>query len=179
MSVKQITKFTHVEGVAIYPVIDGVADESPAAIDVSLTLPELTFETAEVPYMGSMTVVDQTRISNIEISITGEVANLKTQRLIQPGLNEWKCVWVESCVNPQGIIDVVGYTVNAKGYCSSIPEGSKEVGSQANADYKMHCLALRKSDSLNNVYYDVDRSQGRIIVNGNDLRAKVNDLLGG
>ena len=59
---KQIERFTHIEGVAVYNVTNGVQDETPSAVDVSLSIPEITFEATEVPMMGSVSVVDQTRV---------------------------------------------------------------------------------------------------------------------
>lgn len=176
---KQIPRYSHVEGVCIYAVKDGQKESNPSAIDVSLNVPELAFETSDIPYMGTMTITDQTRLSNIEISVACEAENPNAVKLFGAGLKEWACVWVESVIAPDGSMDVVGYTVNCKGFVSSVPDGSKEVGSQATCEYKMNCIAIKKTDSNNNVYYDIDRSQGLLVVNGTNLREKVNSLLDG
>lgn len=172
-----ITKYTHVEGVSIYAVTEGQSADAPSAIDVSVNLPELAFESVDIPMMGTATVYDQTRLGNMELSVTLEADNTEALKLIRKGLCEWKLCWVESAVAPSGLTSVVGFNVYVKGYVSAIPEGGKEVGSQATADYKMSLIATRKTDSTGRVYYDVDRAQGKLVVNGVDYRADVNALL--
>lgn len=177
MALQAITKYTHVEGVSIYAVTNGQSASAPSAVDVSVNLPELVFESVDIPMMGTATIYDQTRLGNLELSVTLEADNPQAQALVHKGLCEWKLCWVESKVEPSGLTSVVGFNVYVKGYVSSIPEGSKEVGAQATADYKMSLIADRKTDSTGRVYYDVDRSQGKLIVNGVDYRADVNALL--
>lgn len=176
---QQIQNFTHVASTTIFNVTNGVSDAAPSAIDIGVNLPEITFETADIPYMGTLSVVDQTRVGNLEITADLQVANPDAQRLIGPGLKEWKVVWVESIVLPNSLLSVRGFYVYAKGYVSAIPDGEKTPGSQATGSYKMNCVSYKKIDDSGFVYYDIDRSQSRLIVNGIDYRADVNRLLEG
>lgn len=177
MTLQAIPKYTHVEGVSIYRCNGGQAEAEPAAVDVAINVPEIQFETADIPMMGQMSIVDQTRIGNLELSVTLEADNPNAERLFGAGLVQWKLCYVQSIVLPNGLMAVVGVNIYATGYVTSIPEGTKEVGSQATADYKMNCTALRKVDSNGRVYYDIDRTQGKLIKDGVDLRANVNSLL--
>lgn len=179
MGLNQINRFTHVNGAAIYALDDnGQAESEPSAIDVAITLPALEFETSDVNMMGTLSIVDQTRLGNIQVTASLEADNPQTQKLIGPGLKKWKILWTENVLQPNGLSDVVGFQVNCGGYVTSIPEGSKELGSQAVADYAMNCVSITKTDSNNVVHYDIDRSQSKLRVNGIDYRARINELLG-
>ena len=168
MSLNQINRFTHINGAAIYALDDnGQAESEPSAIDVAITLPALEFETADVNMMGTLSIVDQTRLGNIQVTASLEADNPQTQKLIGPGLKKWKILWTENVLQPNG-----------GGYVTSIPEGAKELGSQAVADYAMNCVSISKTDSNNTVHYDIDRSQSKLRVNGIDYRARINELLG-
>lgn len=174
---KQINRFTHVEGVAVYNVVNGVQDESPAAVDISINVPEITFEATEVPMMGSVSVVDQTRVQALELEITIESDNPNAIKLFGPGVRTWRCAWVESILQPNGLTEVLGFYLDVSGYCTSYPEGSKELGSQATGSAKLSLLSMKKTDSNNKIYYDIDRTKGLLKISGVDYRENINKLL--
>ena len=173
----QINRFTHVEGVAVYNVVDGVKEKDPSAIDVSLNIPEIAFESTDVPMMGNVSVVDQTRVQPLELEITIEADNPQALKLFGKGVKTWSCSWVESILQPSGLVDVIGIYLDVSGYCTSFPEGSKELGAQATASAKMSLLSMKKYDSTNKVYYDIDRTKGLLKINGEDFREAINKLL--
>lgn len=174
----QIEKYSHVSGASIYACNDvGASLSTPSAIDVSITLPALEFESADVNFMGTLSVPDTTRLGNLQITASLEADNPKTRPLIGAGLKKWRISWTENIITPAGLQTVKGFTVHASGYVTSVPEGSKEVGSQALADFAMNCVAISKKDSDGHVYYDIDRAVGKLIVDGVDYRAQVNELL--
>lgn len=179
MGLNQINRYTHINGAAIYSLDEnGKSESDPSAIDVAITLPALEFETADVNMMGTLSIVDQTRLGNIQVTASLEADNPQTLKLVGPGLKKWKILWTENILQPNGLSDVVGFQVTCGGYVTAIPEGSKELGSQAVGDYAMNCVSIVKSDSNNNVYYDIDRSQSKLRVNGIDYRERINELLG-
>lgn len=178
MSLKQINKFTHISGASIYALDDaGHAESEPSAIDTSITLPAIEFETADVNLMGTITLVDHTRVGDISVTASLEADNPQTLKLVGAGLKRWKILWTETKLTPQGLTETVGFKVECAGYVASVPEGAKELGSQAVGDYTMHCMSIAKSDSTGTVYYSIDRAAGKLEVNGADFRKDVNNWL--
>lgn len=176
---KQIPRYTHVSGVSIYDCDEkGQSSEFPAAIDVSVNLPSIEFESSDISLMGGMSIPDTTRVSNLQITATLEADNPRTRTLVGPGLKTWCIRWTETILEDTGLQSVIGFTVYARGFVTAIPEGSKELGSQATADYAMNCIAINKKDSTNHVHYEIDRGQGVLIIDGVDYRKSINDLLG-
>lgn len=175
---KQIDRFTHISGASIYALDESKhAESEPSAVDTAITLPAIEFETADVSFMGTLTLVDHTRVGDLTISASLEADNEKTLKLVSPGLKGWKILWTESRLTPQGLTETIGFRVDAFGYVASVPEGAKELGSQALGDYIMHCMSITKSDSNGKVYYSVDRAAGKIEVGGVDYRKDVNNWL--
>lgn len=176
---KQIERYTHISGVSIYACDEkGQSYSEPAAIDVSITLPSIEFESTDVQLMGSLSVPDTTRLGNLQISATLEADNPKTRTLVGAGLKKWRISWTENILEPTGLQSVRGFTVFATGYVGAIPEGAKEIGGQATADYTMNCISIYKKDSTGYVSYDIDRTKGKLIVDGIDYRKEINDFLG-
>lgn len=176
---KQIERYTQVTGTSIYECDDKWQSNSePSAVDVQVTLPALEFESADVQFMGTLSVPDTTRLGNIQVTAALECDNPKTRRLVGPGLKRWRISWVQNIVWPNQTQTAVGFTVFAAGYVAAVPEGAKELGSASTADYTMNCVSISKKDSTGYQAYDVDRATGKLIVDGVDYRADVNKFLG-
>ena len=177
---KQIVKTTTIKGTAIYALDENdVAQPLPAAIDATVQVPSIEFETTEINgVMGSMTVSDDTRIANLQVSANVAADNERTQELYGRGVKGWKIAKVVESVRPNGELVNTGFYYYCHGYVTGVAEGSSEVGGDGKADLMMNCTSIRKIDSNGKEYYNIERLNGKIVINGVDYRSEIDNLLG-
>jgi hypothetical protein len=177
---KQIVKTVTIKGTSIYALNENdVAEPLPAAIDVTVTVPSIEFETTEINgVMGSMTVSDDTRVSNIQISANVAADNERTQALYGRGVKGWKIAKVVESVRPNGELVNTGFYYYCHGYVQNIAESPAETGGDGKADLIMNCISIRKIDSTGKEYYNFERLNGKIVINGVDYRSEIDNLLG-
>ena len=173
-----IAKQTTIHDCTIYPAHDGIPENEQAADGVEISIPALEFEATDIQAMGAFSMPDFTRLSNLELTATVKSSDLHSSKLFVVGkVAEWVIRWFATVVEPGNNARHVAFTVYAKGYVHTIPGVDVSPGSEATGSVAMNCLSLKKTDSDNNVYFDVDRMAKRLIINGTDLRADVNNLI--
>lgn len=175
---KNIAKYTTIKGVSIYECNEQWKEQGlPCAIDIEITVSEQTHPTTDIPFMGTMSVPDQSRVDNITITANVNVDDPNAQRLCGKGMKYWKACWVDEVVEANGLISVVGYNIYSKGFVGGQPEAAKNTGGDNSGGIVMNCVGIKKQDSNGVVAYDIDRSQNRLIRNGEDYRSEINRLL--
>lgn len=174
---KSIPSYTAVKGCTIYPMEDGVASQEPAAVDVEITLPSIEFGTTDINQMGTVSVPNQTSVDNIQVSVNVPADSQNSRTLFKKGLAQWKICWVCEVVDPAGLVDVEGWSVYCAGYIVSIPEGTKNPGSENSGAVNMNCVFYKKVRADGFVAYDIDRRSNKLVINGIDFRSEINALL--
>jgi hypothetical protein len=173
-----IAKRTTIHDCAVYPAKDGIPEQTQACDGVDVSSPALEFETTDIQQMGTFSMPDFTRLSNLELSTTINASDSNAARLgVMGSVAEWVVRWYNTVVEPGNISRLVSYTIYAKGYIHTIPGSDIGPGSEGTGTIAMNCLSLKKTDSDGFVYYDIDRMAKRLVVNGVDLRAEANALI--
>lgn len=173
---RRIDIFGTIKGCSIYRVVDGVADEKPCAIDCTITPPAISFETATIQMMGSLTMPDQSRLGDMQLSITVPSNNENSINLSGKGLKSYAARWAQEVTDPSGAIRVVGGVLYMSGYVTQVPESAKNPGGEGTADYNVSLVKYRTLIDGKEMY-NIDRSAGKLVINGEDYRSEVDELL--
>lgn len=173
---KRIPIYGQVKGVTIYDAPDGVPSENPAAIDCTVTLPSISFESGTVQMMGSLTVPDQSRIGDLSMAIT--VTDSKdSMSLAGKGLKSYVSRWVREVTDPSGAIRVVGFVCYFSGYVTQVPQSGKNPGAESTGDYNVSLVKYRVVEDGTIEHFNIDRAAGKLVINGEDYRSEVDEKL--
>lgn len=175
MPVKRIDIYGQIKSCSIYPVMDGVAADTPAAIDATITLPNISFESTTVQMMGSMTMPDHSRLSDMSLSITVTQSSL-TAPLSGKGLKSYVIRWAQEVVEPSDAVRIVGGVCYCSGYVTQVPESAKSPGGEGTSDYTMSLCKYRVLIDGKEMF-NIDRGAGKLVINGEDYRSEIDDLL--
>lgn len=176
MALKRSDLYGQIKSCSIYSGTAGQFDDTPAAIDATITLPSIPFESTTVQMMGSLTVPDQSRIGDMSLAITVPQSRLSIN-LSGKGLKEYKICWVQEVTAPSGAVRVVGFVCYVSGYVTQIPESAKNPGAEGTSDYNVSIVKYRVLEDGKYEHFNIDRSSGKLVINGIDYRSEVDDLL--
>lgn len=178
---KSIPRYTTIKGVTIYSCDSNWKPKpTPAAIDRDITIPEQTHPTTDVNLMGTVSIPDQSRIDNMTLTVNVNCDSPEAGELTGGGVCYWKICWVDEILDATGEMTITGYNIYASGYVTGIPEAAKNAGAENSGDLGMNLISIKKTRILDNgeqVVYDINRVQNRLIRNGKDYRAEINRLL--
>lgn len=176
MALKRIPIYGQIKGVTIYDAPDGVPSDTPAAVDCTITLPNISFETGTIQMMGSQTVPDHSRLGDLSMSIT--VPDSKDSMVLSgKGLKSHVARWVREVTDPSGAIRVVGFVCYYSGYITQIPQSGKNPGAESTGDYNVSLVKYRVLEDGKYEHFNIDRAAGKLIINGEDYRSEVDELL--
>lgn len=175
MAFKRIPTLGQIKSCTIYPMINDIAANEPAAVDATITLPNVSFETSTVQMMGSLTVPDHSRLQDLSLSITVTQSEHSIS-LAGKGLKSYVAKWVQEYIDVNGAVRVVGGICYMSGYVTQIPESAKNPGGEGTSDYNVS-LVKYKVELDGKVLFDIDRTTGKLIINGEDYRSEVDELL--
>ena len=168
MAFKRTPIYGQIKGVTIYDAPEGVPSDTPAAVDCTMTLPSISFETGTIQMMGSHTVPDQSRLGDLSMSIT--VPDSKdSMPLAGKGLKSYVGRWVREVTDPSGAIRVVGFVCYFGGYVTQVPQSAKNPGAESTGDYNVEDGKYE--------HFNIDRAAGKLVINGEDYRSEVDELL--
>lgn len=169
-----IPRYTQVSGSSVYPAPDGQPTETPAAIDCDVTLPTIGHPTTDVSMCGTYSVADQTRVDNLELSISCGT-NREALELLKH--ESFIIRFVQQVEDPEkGTTDYVQFTVYASGHVSSSGGSSLAIGGSPDGSITISCLRYRLLQGDVELI-NIDRLAGKIMINGVDRRKKINSLL--
>ena len=175
---KAINRYTSIKGTTIYKLSkEGKPASAPAAIDMDITIGEQSHPTTDIPVMGTLSVPDQSRLDNFTIEVNVNCDSPEAAELGGEGIVGWQIQWVDEFVDTDGLPQIVGWTITAKGYVTGLPEANKNQGSDNSGNLVMNVVSILKKNSNDFVSYDIDRIANRLIRNGVDYRERINALL--
>lgn len=176
MAFKRIPIYGQVKGVTIYDATDGNPSDTPAAVDCTITLPNIPFESSTIQMMGPLTAPDQSRLGDMSMSITVPDSP-ESMNLSGKGLKSYVARWVREVTDPSGAIRVVGMVCYFSGYVSQIPQSAKSPGADSTGDYNISLVKYRVLEDGKYEHFNIDRAAGVLVINGEDYRSEVDDLL--
>ena len=176
MALKRIDIYGQIKACTIYAMVNGVASSEPAAVDATITPPDIQFESGTIQMMGSLTMPDHSRLGDLSLSITVPQSK-HSINLAGKGLKEYRANWVQEVTEPSGAVRVVGGVLYMSGYVTQVPSGgAKNPGAEGTADYNVSLVKVRQIvDGVE--LYNIDRASGKLIINGEDYRSEVDELL--
>ena len=160
------SKFVGIKGCAVYRCENDVPITSAPQVDnVTITVPEITFNTVDVNIMGTVSIPDMTSLDNIQLSVNIPVDNPDAAELMQVGLQNWRISYVVSNVNNQGVETITPCSIYATGFVTGIPNAEISKGGDGTADVTMNLMRFKKYTG-ERVDIDIDRSTGTLIIKG-------------
>lgn len=147
------------------------------ASDMSVTLPEVTFMTADVQAMGEMSIPLTNAIEDMEMSITKIGVDKNMTKLTAPGKKSIEIRWVQDIIKSDGTVKPEGckafLTVSP---VTLAPGASLEIGSASENDLTFKVFRYKLVVGGEEVLL-VDRLAHKIKVNGKEYSKKYDSLL--
>lgn len=173
-----ITKSLTINGCAVYKLdANGRASINPNIDNTTISLPAISFESTDIALMGTYSVVDYSRVQQMEISVNIPVDNSDALDLCTPGVQNWKITWCSSVFDSQsGVTIPKGFIIYARGLINNIPNAEISTGGENKADVTMSVISIKKVDLDGKVYYNIDRSKNVVEYNGVNYSGRVNRL---
>ena len=151
-------------------------DGSLVAKDVALTLPGITFQTAEVQSMGAMELPLYHLVEQMDLAITKVGLDLGLAKMFRLGKLSIEVRWVQTATKADGTTKPEG----CKAFLSVLPKAVGEIG-----------LEIGESTEVEGTYSTmryqlyvggkeillIDRMAGKLRINGVDYSSEYNSLL--
>lgn len=145
------------------------------ARDATVTLPEVTFLTAEIKAMGTMEV-PLPLIEAMEASMTRGAADADTAALAAPGAKDLEVRWVEQKVKADGSVTEVGHKAFMRVMGKKVPAVSIETGTPSEAEHTWAVSRYRLLvDGREKLL--VDRLADQLTIDGVDYTKKLRSML--
>lgn len=178
MALKEIDRFLTVAGVSIYAADSkGIPESFPIGIDEEVTLPSISHPTMDVQLMGSASIPNQTSLEDLECTFTLP-NNPKSIAALKGGVQSFIIRHAVNVSEAQsGNVVLQGFTATVSGFVSSKEGLSLSAGGESKTQVTVKCIYYRLADENNNELYCVDRPNGILKVGGNDMRARLRELL--
>lgn len=147
------------------------------ATDLTVTLPEISFMTADIQAMGTMSIPLANAIEDMEMSITKIGVDKDMARLTAPGKKSLEVRWVQDVIKSDGTVDAEGckafLTVSP---VTLNPGASLEIGSPSENEltYKVFRYKLVVNGE---VILLIDRLAHKLEVNGKDYSKAYDRML--
>lgn len=152
------------------------ADNVLVAKDTSFTLPGISFNTADVQAMGSMSVPLIGLLENMELAVTKIGLDMGLGRMNRLKKQNFEFRWVQNVVNSDGSTSVEGCKAFVRTMPGNFPETGVEVGNASEQEITYN--VTRMQIYANGVeIVCVDRLSQILRINGEDYMSKINNLL--
>jgi phage tail tube protein FII len=152
------------------------ADNRLVAKDVSFTLPGLSFATADVQAMGTMSVPLIGLLENMELTVSKVGLDLGLGRMNKLAKQNLEFRWVQSVVKSDGSIANEGCKAFVRTMPASIPEIGVEIGSASEMESTYNVNRLQVYCNGEEVLC-IDRLAPILRVNGIDYYNQISNLL--
>jgi len=152
------------------------SDDVLVAKDTTFTLPELTFATADIQAMGTMSVPIVGLLENMQVTIKqigvdrglGKLNKLEKQNL------EFR--WVETVVESDGSLKQSGRKAFVRTMPGTIPAAGVEVGNVSELESTLNVTRYQLYADGKEIIC-ADRLNGVLKINGKDYYKKITNLL--
>lgn len=152
------------------------SDKMLVAKDTSFTLPGISFLTADVQAMGTMTVPLIGLLENMELTVTKIGVDEGLSRLNRLEKQNLEFRWIQSVISSDGSQSTEGCKAFVRTLPSNIPEIGVEVGSATEIETTYNVTRLQIYANGVEILC-VDRLNQVLRVNGKDYYKSINSLL--
>ena len=160
-----MAKFVNICGPVVADTV--YSDNVLVARDVSVSLPEITPMTTDLPAMGTLTMPIWQLIENMELAITKIGQDMGLRSLITPGMKPLEVRWVQTVTDASGTTKNVGCKAFLRGIPTKLPGVSLEVGSAT--EHEVTLSLTRYNLFVDGVeMFLVDRLAGKVRIAGKD-----------
>lgn len=146
------------------------------ARDSDLKLPDVSPVLVTLSMMGDMEFPVWQLIQNMQASITKVGIDVLSQTMIAPDFTPIEFRWVQVVQKLDGSSEEVGCKAFMNGALTNIPGYGVSVGSASENEHTMNLLRYRLVIGGQEVVL-VDRTAGKVVINGRDLTANMNSML--
>ena len=146
------------------------------ARDAAITLPDVTPMTVTLPLMGEMEFPLWPLIGNMQASVSKVGIDVLSATMIAPDLTPVEFRWTQQVMMQDGTTRVAGCKAFMNGLTATLPGGSSEVGSPAENEHTFNLMRYRLVIDGQEVVL-IDRTAGKVVINGVDFTSGVNALL--
>lgn len=168
---KFMTKRGPVEAITTY------CDNTLVANDCTITLPEITFATADVTAMGTASLPLVGIIEDMETSITKVGIDKNMMKLCAPGVHNLEHRWVQDVIQADGAVKQEGCKAFLRVMPKTLfPGATLELGSASENDLTFAVIRYRLIINGEEVLL-VDRFSHKLKINGRDYYEKFNKYL--
>lgn len=147
------------------------------ATDTNVTLPEVTFLTADINAMGTMSIPLMNAIDDMEMTISKSGIDKKMTTLTAPGKKQIEVRWVQDRIKSDANVEAEGckafLTVSP---VTLHPGASLEIGSASENDLTFKVFRYRLVVNGEEILL-VDRLSHKLKVNGKDYSKKYDKML--
>ena len=119
------------------------SDGTLVARNATVTLPEVTMTTVELPAGGTVELPIPGKVNAMEATVTMGAADDGFGLLSNPVPHEVEVRWVQQMVDVDGKSTMVGYKAFMKAYAKTVPGVSLEVGSAGENEVTLGCIRYR------------------------------------
>lgn len=151
-------------------------DDVLIAKDTSFTIPGITFATADVQAMGTMSVPIIGMIENMQLTVKKIGVDKGLSKLNKLKAQNLELRWVQTDVKSDGSIDNEGCKAFVRTMPSALPDIGVETGSATELETTYNVSRVQVYANGEEVYC-VDRIAGVLRVNGTDYYGKIKNLL--
>lgn len=152
------------------------ADKMLVAKDTSFTLPGISFLTADVQAMGTMTVPLIGLLENMELTVTKIGVDKGLSRLNRLEKQNLEFRWIQTVISSDGSQSTEGCKAFLRTLPSNIPEIGVEVGSATEIETTYNVTRMQIYANGEEILC-VDRLNQILRVNGKDYYKSINSLL--
>ena len=146
------------------------------ARDCALTLPDVTPMTVTMSIMGEVEIPIWQLIQNMQATITKVGVDILEKTMISPTSAPIEFRWVQLVQKLDGTTAEVGCKAFMNGFSTNVPGFGIEVGSASENDHVLNLMRYRLVIGGEEVVL-IDRTAGKVVINGKDYTSGVNSLL--
>lgn len=151
-------------------------DDTLVAKDTSFTLPGITFATADVQAMGTMSVPIIGMIENMQLTVKQIGVDKGLSKLNKLKAQNLEFRWVQAVVKSDGSLSQEGCKAFVRTMPSAIPDLGVENGSATELESTFNVTRVQVYSNGAELYC-VDRLANVLRVNGKDYYSKISNLL--
>lgn len=147
-----------------------------AAKDVSITMPAITFKTAEVQAMGSLELPLYHLMEQLDLVIARVGLDLGLGRMLKLGKQNVECRWVQTSTKADGSTKPEG----CKAFFSVVPKSLGEIGLEIGESTQVdHTYSVMREQLFvgGKEVLLVDKLAGKLRINGVDYSKEMDSLL--
>lgn len=151
-------------------------DGTLVARDLSITLPEVTPLTVDLPMLGTFTMPMWTLFENMQLTVTKIGVDTGISKMIKPESINIELRGVHPIVNADSTTKNAKNKIFLKGISLGVPGFGWEIGSLSENEYNYSCIRYEYQLDGEQVFL-IDRAAHQVRVNGKDYFAEIESFL--